>query len=79
MATNLKTLISAYGLVAFASAQQDTFEQIFNEEEEDIYKDIWPKYDTTKFIAIPEGATNYNNPGHWQEGNYATVTNIVGD
>lgn len=79
MATNLKTLISTCGLVALATAQQDTFEQIFNEEEEDIYKDIWPKYDTTKFIAIPEGATNYNNPGHWQEGNYATVTNIVGD
>ena len=65
MVSNLKTFFSACGLMVLAAAQQETFEEIFGEEEDPKLKDIWPKYDTTKFIAIPEGATNYNNPGHW--------------
>ena len=42
-------------------------------------QDNWPRYSTTKFISIPEGATEYNFPGFWQEGTFSTVTNIVGD
>ena len=34
------------------------------------------KYDT-RYTAIPEGSTNHNDPGYWQEGNYATVTDIL--
>ena len=60
-------------------AQKSEFEKVFNEEEDLILQDIWPRYATTRFISIQEGATEYNYPGFWQEGSFSTVTNQLGD
>ena len=31
------------------------------------------------FVSIPEGTTENNAPGFWQEGYYATVNTVIGD
>ena len=79
MKRNISSLVTACSIIASVVAQQNTFEDIFEEEEDPILQDIWPRYDTTDFLSIPEGSTAYNNPEYWQDGTFSTVTNIVGD
>ena len=43
-------------------------------------QDIWPRYFTTEFESVREGATENNSPGgFYQLGTYSTVQNQVGD
>ena len=60
MKRNIGTLLASSPLVASVAAQET--------------QDSWPKRETTAFTAIREGATEYNNPGYWQEGTFSTVT-----
>ena len=47
--------------------------------EESQLPDDWPRVFATKFDSIPEGSIQYNNPGWWQEGYFATVNTVIGD
>ena len=80
MKGRISSIIAATYLLSFASAQSDELDEIFEEEVDPVLQDIWPRYFSTEFISIPEGATENNTPGgFWQEGVYSTVQNQVGD
>ena len=73
-------LLILAGLMALANAQQETLDEVFEEEEDLLLQDIWPRYFTTEFESVREGATENNSPGgFYQLGTYSTVQNQVGD
>ena len=79
MLRSIDALCAASALLATANAQASTLENLLGEEEDPQLSDDWPRYEPTSFISIPEGATENNYEGFWQDGTYSTVTNIVGD
>ena len=80
MKRSFNTLLAACSIIASVAGQEDMLDDFFEEEEDLILQDIWPRYDTTEFTAVTkESTTNNNNPDYWQEGTFSTVTNIIGD
>ena len=66
-------------LTATASAQLDTITGTFTESDDPRLDDNWPRYTTTKFDIIPEGATENNDSGFWVSSDYSTVEQLTGE
>ena len=79
MKRSFNTLLAACSIIASVAGQEDMLDDFFEEEEDLILQDIWPRYDTTEFTSVTQESTNNDNPDYWQEGTFSTVTNIIGD
>jgi hypothetical protein len=75
----MKFSASFVAFLGLAAAQIDT-DEIFEVKEDPRLDNNWPRYYTTKFEAIREGATENNSQGgFWLDGQYSTVENLIGD